>query len=133
MTKSEAYNGIYDSDPCAAEYRVFFAFCEESLEKGMTECGYLNASELTCVKALGLYGSKKNIDSFLAVYQGRGERVANECDPQKVYDYEYSNHECDISYNGDEDAIRIVVDYFGKDRAKLVKRKRGGIVIGDID
>ena len=48
--------------------------------------------------------------------------MSEECDPQEVYDYEYSNHEC--SYVGDDtEAIEIVIAYFGKERAKEVERK----------
>lgn len=121
MTQSEAYNGIYDTHPDAAAHRVFFAFSNEQLEEGMKECGYKEYSEIRHGGS-GVYGSPEALRSFLAEYDNRAQRVAEECDPQKVYDYEFSNHECELVYS-DEDAIEIVMDIFGQERARQVKRR----------
>jgi hypothetical protein len=129
MTKSEAYKGIYDEDPDCKVHGVFFAFSNEQLERGMKECGYKEYSEIVHAGS-GLYGSKQAIDSFLGVYDARAKRVAEICDPQTVYDYEFANYECDIDWNGDENAITLIIEIFGKERAKTVKRRR---VVVDID
>jgi hypothetical protein len=131
MTRTEAYNGIYDTDPSAEAHRVFFAFSNEQIDNGMKECGYKEYSEIVHA-GHGLYGSREGLRSFLAEYDNRAERVAKECDPQKVYEYEFGNYECD--YTGtDEEAIKIVVSLFGKDKARLVERKRSCISIDDLD
>ena len=57
-------------------------------------------------------------------YEKQRKRIADECNPQDAYNYEWNNHECMITYD-DEDTIRIVVDYFGVEAAKTVKRKYG--------
>jgi hypothetical protein len=36
--------------------------------------------------------------------------------------YEYENYECDYVGN-DEEAIKLVLDIFGRDRARLIKRR----------
>ena len=61
-------------------------------------------------------------------YKGQNKRIAAECNPQDVYNYEWDNYECMITYD-DEDAIKIIVDLFGVDAAKTVKRKYGYVGI----
>jgi hypothetical protein len=132
ITKSEAYNGIYDTAPDADAYRVFFAFSEKQLDEGIKKHGYTNHSELRSAgQGTGAYGSPEALKAFFDEYYRRSVRVANECDPQKVYDYEYFNHECCLTYN-DEDAIKIVVSYFGKERVKLVNRKHALVSMDEL-
>jgi len=131
MTSTEAYNGIYDAHPDSSAHRVFFAFSNEQIEEGMKKCGYKDTSEIVHA-GQGMYGSRENLRAFLAEYDNRAERVKNECDPQKVYEYEFGNHEC--GYTGtDEEAIKLVVDIFGKDRAKQVVRQHAVISIDGIE
>jgi len=59
---------------------------------------------------------------------GVGGLVVNQ---KNIYDYEFGNYECD--YIGDDtEAIKLVVSYFGEERAKTVKRKNG-CAISNID
>jgi len=97
----------------------------------MKECGYKEYSEIVHAGS-GLYGSREALHSFLAEYDTRAERVKNECDPQKVYEYEFANNECEYICN-DADAIETVVAIFGKERAKLVERRKVIISIDDIE
>jgi len=104
---------------------------DEQLKQGMAECGYKEYSELVYAEN-GLYGSREALDSFLGEYEERAKRVEAECDPQKVYEYEFWNHECD--YTGtDREAILLVVELFGKDRARSVERKRAVVSIDDFE
>jgi hypothetical protein len=125
VTKHEAYNGIYDTHPDCGIYRVFFAFSDKQFAEGMENCGYKNISEVVSI-GIGLYGSHDAIKSFLGEYENRAKKVAAECDPQKVYDYEYENHECDYVCS-DREAIELVVDIFGKDRTRLIKRRNARV------
>lgn len=52
---------------------------------------------------------------------GLKTEVVENCSPQEVYDYEFLNHECGWT-GDDEEAIQIVLHYFGADRAREVKR-----------
>ena len=71
---------------------------------------------------MGLYGSPEGIKSFLGEYDKKAKRTAEKADPQKVYDYEFDNHECGYIYN-DEPAIKIIIEIFGSEKAKQVKRR----------
>jgi hypothetical protein len=127
VTKQDAYNGIYDTHPSCEDHRVFFAFSNQQIINGMEECGYKDESAIRHAGS-GLYGSPEALRSFLGEYEDRAKRVAEECDPQKVYDYEYENYEC--GYVGsDEEAIELVVDIFGKDRARLIKRRNARVEV----
>ena len=132
MTRHEAYNGIYDDNtmPNADAHHVFFAFNKKQLEEGMVKFGYKDISEIvsTGIPGLGLYGSPECVKSFLDEYEAMENKVRNECDPQKVYDYEFDNHEC--GYTGsDEEAIQVVVSYFGKEKARQVERRNARVEV----
>ena len=127
MTRSEAYNGIYDVEPNAETHKVFFAFSEERFYEGMKRCGYKDTSEIVHA-GRGIYGSKEALQSYFGEYEKRAERVAKECDPQKVYDHEFINYECDY-VGDDEEAILIIVERFGKDKALQVQRRRAKVQI----
>lgn len=64
--------------------------------------------------------------------QDTKHRIKNECDPQEVYFYEYNNHECMISWDGDLEAIRLIIDTWGKDVAATIKRYNANSSIEDI-
>ena len=53
--------------------------------------------------------------------------------PQEGYWGEYNNCESCISYDGDKDAIRVIIDIFGKETARTIKRIRDFYEIDDID
>lgn len=69
-----------------------------------------------------MFGTKEGLKKVFDFYDERSKRIAAKCNPQDVSDYEWNNHECMISYE-DEEAMRIVVGYFGMEIAKTVKRK----------
>ncbi len=71
-----------------------------------------------------LYGTKEGIAKFMNHYDEQSKQIANECDPQEVYDYEFGNHECSYTCD-DEECIKIVFGYFGLERTKEVKRRFG--------
>jgi len=133
MTRTEAYNGIYDTDPDCDKHRVFFAFSDEQLKEGMKKFGYKDFSEIRSAGAgTGAFGSPEGLKSFFEEYDNRTKRVAAECDPQKVYEYEYGNYECGYICD-DEEAIKTVVSIFGKEKAQQVVRKHSLISIDEID
>lgn len=103
-------------------FECFFAFSNDQFNEG------IKTNKLEGKKILraagGLFGTREGIQKLYNDYDNISNQIANECDPQDCYDYEFSNHEC--GYTGDdEEAIKILVSYFGEERAKTVKRKNG--------
>lgn len=119
------YIEIREMHPDCDEYGVFFAFNHEQFIKGykrLVELGFIKGGDKVCQGGSGVLGSKDSIDRFYQFYEDRTKRVAEECDPQEVYFYEYNNHECMISWDGDKDAIELIELYWGEETAKTIKR-----------
>lgn len=107
-------------DEQAPMTECFFAFSNSQFEEGVKKAGIEGKKILR--GPAGLYGTHEGITQFVGFYDRLTDRIGQECNPQEVYDYEFGNHECD--YTGDdEEAIKIVVSYFGDDRAKEIKRR----------
>ncbi|MCL2289583.1 MAG: hypothetical protein FWC34_02600 [Bacteroidetes bacterium] len=110
--------------------KCFFAFSNIQFEDGRVKAG-IGEDEKIFQDACGLYGTKEGLEAVYEFYEERRKRIAAECEPQDVYDYEFLNHECELTYD-DEEAIQLVIDYFGEDRAKTVKRVYAQTIIGKI-
>lgn len=122
------YHELKDEHPKDGDYGVFFAFGNEQFEKGrkaLVAKGYMKEGEKVCSAGMGMYGTREEISRYLDFYKERGKRIAKECDPQEVYFYECNNHECMITYNDDE-ALKVVIGYFGNEAAHKVERVYGG-------
>lgn len=59
---------------------------------------------------------------YLATYDERAKQIPKECDPQEVYFYEWNNHETMYSWDGDYEAIKIILEYFGMEAAMSITR-----------
>ena len=70
----------------------------------------------------GLIGTQEGITDYLKQYDEPERRIKEECNPQEVYFYEYNNHECMIAWDGDLDAIKIIIARWGVEVAKTIKR-----------
>ena len=114
MTYSELSNL---QAPCE---HVFFAFSPQQFEEGRVKSGI--GDEKIYSAGHGMYGTLDGINKFLSFYVELDKRIAAECDPQSVYDYEFCNHECSYTCD-DRDAFAIVVRIFGSEVAGSVKRK----------
>jgi len=100
----------------------FFAFSNEQFAEGLERFN-LKKEDIRS-GGMGLYGTVEGIKKFMSFYDEQSKRIGEQCDPQQVYNYEFDNHEC--SYIGDDtEAIKLVVSYFGDERAKAVKRHNG--------
>lgn len=98
----------------------FFAFSNQQFAEGIKK-HKLEGKKLFSGGA-GLYGTKEGIRNFFAKYDDRTDEVTKNCSPQEVYDYEFENHECSYT-NDDEKPIKLVINYFGAELAKTVKRQ----------
>lgn len=122
------YHELKAEQPKSENYGVFFAFSEEQFEKGrksLVSRGYLKEGEKVCSAGMGMYGTQSEIERYLDFYAERSKKITAECDPQEVYFYEWNNHECMISYDDDE-VVKIIIGYFGKDAAHKLHRVGGG-------
>ena len=82
--------------------------------------------------ASGGFATPKGLKLMEAYYASIDERISKECDPQEVYYYEYNNHESCINMEGDTDAIQIVLDIYGEDIARSIKRYSKCITIDQL-
>ena len=116
----------YNTEPNLDRYGVFFAFSDEQFEKG-----YKHLIELGLIKdgdKVKRYDSVSgmfcaNLDllkEFFRFYKDKNGVIREECDPQEVYFYEFNNFEC--MYGDDDEAIQIIIDIFGVEVAKSIKR-----------
>lgn len=113
------YQEIKDDQPKLN--KVFFAFSKEQLIEGKKKAGIVEGEKIYD-GGMGSFGTKEGLKGIHDFYEKQEQRIKEECSPQDVYDNEFCNHECD--YVGDDtEAIEIVLGYFGKERAKEVKRK----------
>lgn len=114
----ENYATIKDKQPVLWE--CFFAFSNQQFAEGKKKMGIEDKKLYD--GGHGLYGTREGIKKLFADYDAIDKEIAEKCDPQDVYDYEWNNHECSIT-NDDEDAINIVIRIFGKEIARTVKRR----------
>lgn len=110
--------------------KCFFAFSESQFYEGKREAGIGDDEKIYSGEA-GLYGTKEGIQEMFDFYDAKRKQIAAECNPQDVYNYEWSNYECMVACD-DEEAIRLVVGYFGMEIAKTVKRKYAYTKIEDL-
>lgn len=122
------YVEIRDEHPESEKYGIFYAFNDKQYEEGkskMKELGlYKEGQKIYSFGAGGFGTSKELIDKFFNFYKEQDKIVSRECDPQEVYLYEYNNHECMLSWDGDEAAFRMVEEIFGKEVAGSITRFR---------
>jgi hypothetical protein len=123
----KTYRQIKDQQPILVE--CFFAFSNQQFEEGKKKANIGDKKILD--GGMGLYGTREGIQQLFDYYKNQDKEIAENCNPQDVYNYEYNNHECGYT-NDDTEAIQIVVNIFGKERAKEVKRKHHYIDIEDI-
>lgn len=131
------YREIRNTHPRAEDHACFFAFGQEQFDYNLSaaiRAGRIREGDKIVYHPhfSGLYGTEEGIRSFLAFYSNQEKAIPLECDPQEVYFYEFNNHESQIAWDGDLDAIRLVMDYFGVDAARSIKRFCASCSIDDI-
>jgi hypothetical protein len=114
-----SYSEIKEKQPVLTG--CFFAFSNEQFAAGISEKG-LEGKKIYRGSG-GLYGTKEGIEALMNFYDNISIEITEKCTPAEVYEYEYWNHECE--YIGDDsEAMKIVVSYFGEERAAEFSRKR---------
>lgn len=117
------YEEIKNRQPKLVE--CFFAFSKKQYEEGI-RTKQLEGKKVFSAGFGGLYGTEEGIEALSDFYDNISREIAEKCTPEEVYKYEYANHECE--YTGDDsEALKIVILYFGADRAREVTPLRKGI------
>lgn len=119
------YEQLRNMHPDPDNYGVWFAFSKQQYEKNKRhaiDTGMITEQDEIVQSPSGLFGTRKGIEGFLGYYDAINKMIAEECDPQEVYFYEYNNHECMIDWDGDKAAYDLVVSLFGRKIAEGVLR-----------
>lgn len=102
------YSEVKQFNPSMAE--CFFAFGNQQFAAGKVKAAISDDAEIFSGGA-GLYGTQAGLAQFRKELDDLHQAIMDNCDPQDVYDYEFSNHEC--GYTGDDSIpLQIVADYF---------------------
>lgn len=121
------YSEIKNRQPVLVE--CFFAFSNSQFEEGVKKAG-IEGKKIYRAEG-GLFGTQEGIKQLYDYYENLDKEIAKKCDPQEVYDYEFTNHEC--SYVGsDTEAIRIVAATFGDEKASTVNRRFAHVKIEEL-
>lgn len=105
------------------QFDCFFAFSKEQFEQGLKSIRPLQEGEKLVKIGGGGFATKDGYKRLAAYYESMQEKIKQECDPQEVYCYEFNNYESCIAYDGDMNAIRIIIDYWGEEVARKIVRK----------
>lgn len=111
----------------------FYAFSNQQFAEGLKKLGISleDAKKMIYRGDYGLYGTREGLTAYRAAIKENSARITAECDPQEVYDYEFYNHECGC-INDDTEAMKLVIAYFGEDKARTVRRMHGYVPIEGI-
>lgn len=129
------YKEIQNQHPDCDDYGVWFAFNREQYDKGFNHVkliGKIDENSKIQYCSSGLYGTHEGITAFFDFYENRDNKITEECDPQEVYFYEYNNHECMYDWDGDREALKLIIEYFGVEAAKAIKRYNAAKTIEQI-
>lgn len=118
----KTYKEITDSRTPLAKFDCFVAFTDKQFNEAKMKLGVANDKDLVSL-GYGVFGTREGAKRLLQSYADKRKQIAKECDPQEVYAYEFNNHESCINYDGDKEAIQTVMDIFGRDIAKTIKRR----------
>lgn len=120
------YREIQDQHPKCDEFGVFFAFSKKQYNEGVArlkELGFIkDESELRQDRLGGLIGTAEGIRGFLDFYKERDKAIPVECDPQEVYFYEFNNYESMYAWDGDLEAIKVIIEHWGAEVARSIIR-----------
>lgn len=114
------------------KFDVFFAFSNEQFAEGLKSIRPLADGEKLVRIGGGGFGTKDGAKRLFEFYESIDEKIKSECDPQEVYVYEYNNYECCIAWDGDLEAIKIVLSLFGEEAARNIKRYNATMTVDNL-
>lgn len=132
----DRYRELRSQHPDCYECGCFWAFSDKQFAEGyaiLVKRGHIkDGDKLVRTNATGLFGTREGINRMHEFYYDIKQKIKIECVPQEVYFEEYNNHECMIAWDGDEEAIKIIVDIWGKEIAKSLIRFNASVDIDNI-
>lgn len=117
----ELKDGFSNSKDLTA-YDMFAAFTDKQFEDGKASIRPLREGEKLVSLGCGVFGTRDGIAKYDQECIALNKRIAEECEPQEIYCWEFNNHESMISYDGDKEAVLIVADLFGWSACQGLKR-----------
>lgn len=105
-----------------SKFDMFCAFSDEQFERNRKTIRPLTEGEKYVSFGAGVFGTRDGIERYLKFSEEIDRLIAERCDPQEVYCHEFNNYESCIAYDGDANAIRLIIELFGVERAATVKR-----------
>lgn len=114
------------------KFDVFFAFSKEQFEEGLKSIRPLAEGEKLVSIGGGGFATKDGAKRLFEFYDSIEAKIKAECDPQEVYVCEYNDHECCIAWDGDLEAIKIILSTFGEEAARKIKRRHATMSIDDL-
>ena len=121
----DRYRELSDEHPSLISCDCFCAFGQKQFDEGyasLVKKGAIKKGDKVVRSVGGIFGTREGLNRLYAFYEERTKRIAAECDPQEVYFYEWNNHESMINYEGDLEAIRIIINTWGEDAARSIYR-----------
>lgn len=106
------------------ECDCFFAFDNRQFADGLKSIRPLKDGEKVVRVGGGLFGTRDGVAKLFAWYDEKNKQIAAECNPLEVYLYECNNHEACYNPDGDEEAVALLIKYFGETVAQTVPRIR---------
>jgi len=103
-----------------ADFDCFWAYDQKQFDEGLARIG--KPKDKIYRYGNGLFGTHDGFMRYMDYLDKKNERIKEECDPQEVYFDEFNNHECMLDWDGDTAAIELMMDIFGDEVAKSLKR-----------
>lgn len=114
-------NNERDSMDCY-KHDCFFAFSNQQFEEGKARIRPLREGEKLCSVGAGMYGTRDGIKSYFEEMRSFDKRIKEECDPQEIYFYEYNNFECMLSWDADEEPVKLIARIWGDEAVSQLVR-----------
>lgn len=105
-----------------SKFDMFCAFSDEQFERNRKSIRPLSEGENYKSFGAGVFGTADGIARYLKYSEEINRLITEHCDPQEIYCYEFNNYESCIAYDGDANAIRLIIELFGIERAATIKR-----------
>lgn len=80
----------------------------------------------------GMVATKEAYKQWIDNINECNRLIKEECDPNEVYWYEFNNYECPINSEGDTRPIEFIIEIFGEEVARKIRRYRAFMTIDQI-